>query len=196
VSVAGGTTRRASSAEVTGAALLAAAGLAVLVLRPELVSNAPHPVAALLVCYAGLLGVGLAGPQAPPVPGTEAAPSGRAAVLAVGLGAVTVARLLEGPGLALGAGMAGVALNTVAAVSEEALFRRFVYGWLALGGTALAVVGSALLFAFVHVPGYGPAALPVDVGAGLLLSWQRWACGDWRIPAATHVAANLLAVLR
>jgi len=37
---------------------------------------------------------------------------------------------------------------------------------------------------------------PVDLGAGLLLSWQRWAGGSWGVPAATHAAANLLAVLR
>ena len=36
----------------------------------------------------------------------------------------------------------------------------------------------------------------VDLGAGLLLSWQRWASGGWGAPAATHVVANLVAVLR
>jgi hypothetical protein len=45
------------------------------------------------------------------------------------------------------------------------------------------------------VPLYGVAALPVDLGAGLLLSWQRWAAGTWTVPAATHAAANLLAVV-
>ncbi len=59
----------------------------------------------------------------------------------------------------------------------------------------MAVVGSALLFAAVHVPLYGVAAFPVDLGAGLLFSWQRWASGDWTVPAATHAAANLLAVI-
>jgi hypothetical protein len=39
------------------------------------------------------------------------------------------------------------------------------------------------------------AAFWVDLGAGLLLSWQRWASGTWAVPAATHVAANLLVVL-
>jgi hypothetical protein len=37
---------------------------------------------------------------------------------------------------------------------------------------------------------YGVAA-SVDLGAGLLLSWQRWASGTWTVPAATHAAANL-----
>ena len=47
----------------------------------------------------------------------------------------------------------------------------------------------------MHVPLYGVAAFPVDLGAGLLLSWQRWASGTWTVPAATHTAANVLAVM-
>jgi hypothetical protein len=47
----------------------------------------------------------------------------------------------------------------------------------------------------VHIPSYGLAALPVDLGAGLLFAWQRWVSGRWTVPAATHAAANLLAVI-
>jgi hypothetical protein len=63
-------------------------------------------------------------------------------------------------------------------------------------GAPAAVVGSAALFALVHLPAYGVAAFPVDLGAGLLFSWQRWASGTWTTSAATHAWANLLAVLR
>jgi membrane protease YdiL (CAAX protease family) len=83
----------------------------------------------------------------------------------------------------------------VAAVAEELLFRRVAYGWLEGYGPAVAVVGSAVAFAAVHVSLYGPPALPVDLGAGLLFSWQRWAAGTWTVPAATHAAANVLAVM-
>jgi len=86
-------------------------------------------------------------------------------------------------------------LAILAAVAEEALFRRAAYGWLARSGALIAVVGSALLFAAIHLPLYGAVAFPVDLGAGLLLSWQRWASGTWTVPAATHAAANLLAVM-
>ena len=86
-------------------------------------------------------------------------------------------------------------LAVLAAVAEEALFRRAAYGWLERYGPAVAIIGSALLFAAVHLPLYGAAALPVDVGAGLLLSWQRWASGTWTVPAGTHAAANVLAVV-
>jgi membrane protease YdiL (CAAX protease family) len=58
----------------------------------------------------------------------------------------------------------------------------------------VAVLGSAVVFALVHLPAYGTAALPVDLGAGLLLSWQRSASGRWTVPAVTHAVANLLAV--
>jgi membrane protease YdiL (CAAX protease family) len=60
----------------------------------------------------------------------------------------------------------------------------------------MAIACSALLFGLVHVPAYGIAALPVDVGAGLLLGWQRWASGTWTVPAATHAFANAVVVLR
>jgi hypothetical protein len=46
----------------------------------------------------------------------------------------------------------------------------------------------------VHLPAYGVAAMPVDLGAAMLLSWQRYACGRWTVPAVTHAVANLLAV--
>ena len=86
-------------------------------------------------------------------------------------------------------------MSLLAAIVEEALFRRAAYGWLARYGVSIAVVGSALLFAAVHLPFSGLAALPIDFGAGLLFSWQRWASGTWTVPAATHSAANLVAVI-
>jgi membrane protease YdiL (CAAX protease family) len=50
------------------------------------------------------------------------------------------------------------------------------------------------VFALVHLPAYGLAAMPVDLGAALLLGWQRYASGRWTVPAVTHAVANLLAV--
>ena len=63
------------------------------------------------------------------------------------------------------------------------------------GGVALAVGGSAVLFAIAHVTVYGWWVLPIDLAAGLVLGWQRWASGTWAVPAVTHVFANLLVVL-
>jgi membrane protease YdiL (CAAX protease family) len=51
---------------------------------------------------------------------------------------------------------------------------------------------TAVLFAAVHLPLYGAGALPLNLAAGVLLGWQRWATGSWTAPAATHAIANLL----
>jgi membrane protease YdiL (CAAX protease family) len=127
------------------------------------------------------------------------APAGRAlSALVAGLAAVLAVALLAGPAPPLGGvgtPLAALGLSLVAAVAEEALFRGALYGALRRWGAPAAVAGSALLFALVHIPSYGPAALPVDLGAGLLFGWQRWVSGRWTVPAATHAAANLLAVI-
>jgi membrane protease YdiL (CAAX protease family) len=116
-------------------------------------------------------------------------------VLAMGLVAVVLAALAAGRPIAAPIGAAAALLSILAAVAEEALFRRAAYGSLERYGVVTAVIGSAVLFALIHVPLYGVAALPVDLGAGLLFSWQRWASGSWSVPATTHAAANLLAVI-
>jgi membrane protease YdiL (CAAX protease family) len=88
-----------------------------------------------------------------------------------------------------------VVTASVAAVAEELFFRRLVYGWLAHWGVAAAVMGSAVLFALVHVPVHGPGIVPIDLAAGLMFGWQRWASGTWTAAAATHVLANLMALV-
>jgi membrane protease YdiL (CAAX protease family) len=116
--------------------------------------------------------------------------------LAVGLVALVAAALAVGPPVPTPFASAALPLALLAAVAEEALFRRVAFARLERFGPAIAIVGSALLFALVHLPAYGTAALPLDLGAGVLFGWQRWASGAWTIPAATHAFANLVAVLR
>lgn len=95
------------------------------------------------------------------------------------------------PGTPVASALVAVAL---ASVAEEAFFRRLVYGWLAKWGAIAAVAGAAGLFAAVHVPAYGVYTLPLNVAAGALFGWQRWATGGWSAPALTHLAANLMVV--
>ena len=140
--------------------------------------------------YGAVLAASLLAPAAP-----DRARLHPVAVLGLGLAAVGLAAVAGGRPPASPLGATALPLALFAAVAEEALFRRAAYGWLERYGVALAVAGSALLFAVIHVPLYGAAAFPVDLGAGLLLSWQRWASGTWTVPAATHAAANLLAVI-
>jgi membrane protease YdiL (CAAX protease family) len=117
-------------------------------------------------------------------------------VTAVGCGAILAARRLLPPGVPMAAGATTITLNVAAAIAEEAFFRHAMYGTLARRGPVLAVAGSALAFAAFHVPAYGVAVFPVDLGAGLLLSWQRWASGRWEPAASTHAFANMIALLR
>jgi membrane protease YdiL (CAAX protease family) len=184
-----------------------AGGLAFLLVRPALgASPAALPLlaagylattAAALAAGAGAA-AGACGPAAGE--GAAAAGAGRSAplhwavVLVVGLAAVAGSALVAGPVPDRRVGAAAGALGLLAAVAEEALFRRLLYARLLRLGTVAAVLGSAVAFALVHLPAYGTAALPVDLGAGLLLSWQRFASGRWTVPAVTHAAANLLAV--
>jgi membrane protease YdiL (CAAX protease family) len=190
-----------------------AGGLAFLLARPTL-GAFPAALPLLTAGYLATAAAALAasrredaGARAAPAGGTAAAvdpagegvgrrasPLGWAAPLGIGLAAVAGAGLVAGPVPDRRVGAAAAALGVLAAVAEEALFRRLLYAHLLRLGAVVAVLGSAVLFALVHLPAYGTAALPVDLGAGLLLSWQRSASGRWTVPAVTHAVANLLAV--
>ena len=71
-------------------------------------------------------------------------------------------------------------LTVGAAVAEELFFRGFLYDLVLPAGAGAAVVVSAACFAVVHVTTWGWAVLPLDLAAGLVLSWQRAATGAGR----------------
>ena len=91
--------------------------------------------------------------------------------------------------------MLAIGASAVAAVAEEFIFRRALFGALAARGPTVAVLVSAALFALAHVPNYGWGVVPIDFAAGLVFSWQRHASGSWTAPAVTHSFANLVQVL-
>ena len=163
-----------------------------LLARPAL-GGVAFAVPLLAVGYLALL-VGrwrFAGTRAPRRPGR---PWGGRCRCWLGLVGVVGAAVVAGPVADRRVGGVAVGLALGAAVAEEALFRRVLYERLLRFGVVGAVVGSAGVFALVHLPAYGVAAMPVDLGAALLLSWQRYASGRWTVPAVTHAVANLLAV--
>jgi len=166
-------------------------GIMVLVLRPY--ANAPTETRVALFA-ASYLTIGLASIAIPLERDRPRLAPGLALVF--GLGAVAVSASLAGAPVPLPWSAVALPLSLLAAVAEEALFRRLAYARLERFGAVVAIAGSALLFGLVHVPAYGLAALPVDVGAGLLFGWQRWASGTWTVPAGTHAFANALVVLR
>jgi membrane protease YdiL (CAAX protease family) len=180
---AGSRTRRAADG------LVVLVGLTFLLTRPVLLGGGPSPVP-LAVAWVALLALSV-GAGAP----ADERRASMAWVVGVGVAAVAAARLWAAPGIPAPVSATAVAMNTLAAVAEEAFFRGFLYGRLARFGPAVAVVATAAVFAAVHVPVYGTAALWVDFGAGLLLGWQRWASGGWGAPAVTHAAANLAAMV-
>jgi membrane protease YdiL (CAAX protease family) len=191
-------TRRPASASPDASIAVAAIafGVAALLLRPFLVDR---EAVSLVALYPALLVVSIRTPLPPAAIRSAALPSlhtGTAMLL--GFAALAAGTFVAGPLLPVPSALllGALAATALAAVAEEALFRRLLYGTLARFGPPVAVVLSAAAFAAIHVPAYGTAALWVDFGAGLLLGWQRWASGGWTAPAATHVAANILAVLR
>jgi len=171
-------------------ALAVLAGCALLLIRTSFTG-----LSTTATVFAGLYLLLGAASLAVPVGGDRARWLSPLGVGAAGMTAIVLAAWLVGPGFPVPHGPEVLLLNSLAAVSEELFFRRLVYGGLVRFGPAIAIGGSALLFAALHVPIYGPAVFWVDLGAGLLLSWQRWASGGWGAPAATHVVANLVAVL-
>ena len=158
-------------------------GSAALALRPPATA-----VSLAITLAAGALG-GVT--PVPPAPREAPARLPWLAVAAIGISAFAAARALQHP-LAPRMAPLMVAATAVVGIAEELLFRRLLYGALAVYGAALAVGVSAAVFAAVHVPAYGVAAFPVDLAAGLVFGWQRWASGTWTASAATHAAANLL----
>lgn len=170
-------------------------GCALLLARPWITDFSTDPTAALVVVF---VGIGLAGALWP-VPGRHPARPGPmpAALIYTGAGvaAFALGRLIGGGEAAALATWRYLILNSLAAVAEEAFFRRLVYGVLSVRGPVVAVFGSAAAFAVIHVTVWGLWALPLDFAAGLVLSWQRYASGRWSVPAVTHVAANVLAVV-
>jgi membrane protease YdiL (CAAX protease family) len=175
------------------AVLVTAAGCAALTARPLLIALAGgRPAVVLTALFIALLAVGLLWPGRV----AAARPLAPLPVLALGVAAFGVGRLLTaGSPRAASATVFVVAINTLAAVAEEAFFRRLVYGALLGAGPVAALVGSAGLFAAVHVTVYGAWVLPLDFAAGLIFGWQRQATGSWAVPAVTHAVANLLVVL-
>ena len=169
-----------------------------------LAARVPSTWAVMVTASVGL--VGLLAPIDAPTPVRAPHPASVAnwlSAVALGLVAMLVAARLPGllglrphgaERLAFRVAPAAIAASVVAAVAEEIFFRRLVYGWLAASwGAAVAICGSAVAFAAIHVPVYGFAVLPIDTAAGLLLGWQRWMTGGWSASGLTHVAANLIA---
>jgi membrane protease YdiL (CAAX protease family) len=174
-----------------------AAGLLILLVRPSLAATSGWTVPVVIGVFTAVLLLGVA----PPVPVDQPrAEAGRPAMITIS--AFVAGAMVFGLGRLISAGhppapatATVVVLSTLAAIAEEALFRRAAFAALLPAGPFVAVTGSALLFGLAHVTVYGWWAFPLDVAAGVVLGWQRWASGSWLVPAATHALADLLVVI-
>ena len=188
---AAGVGRAAATRTETALLLVASsAGLLALAARATVLGSPDGRIFVMFVPVV-LGSVGLLAPVPAPVGGAVSAPL----ALVIGLAGVA-ATLVIGPSIPLAHTSIALGVTVVAAIGEELFFRRLLYGSLQRWGSIAAIVGSAALFAAAHVPLYGIGVFWVDLGAGLLLSWQRWASGGWGASAATHAFANILATVR
>jgi membrane protease YdiL (CAAX protease family) len=163
--------------------------LAVFVLRPLLAVGGTDPTPWLIALFGVLLAVGLLWR----VEGEERHPPlSPVALTLLGVAAFALGRAFGGGHAPAPFALRMIVLNVWAALAEEAFFRRFLFAVIRPAGPVVAVVGSATLFALAHVSVYGWWVLPLDFAAGLVLSWQRWAGGTWKVPALTHAVANVL----
>jgi membrane protease YdiL (CAAX protease family) len=181
---------RATRTETALLVVASCAGLLALAARASLLGSSDSRIFVMSIPVA-LGSIGLLWPLPAAVKGAVPA----SLVVAVGLAGVA-ATLFLGPPIPLAHTTISIGLVVVAAVGEELFFRRMLFGTLERWGVAVAIVGSAALFAAVHVPLYGAGVFWVDLGAGLVFSWQRWASGGWAAPAATHALANVVATIR
>jgi membrane protease YdiL (CAAX protease family) len=85
-----------------------------------------------------------------------------------------------------------VAVTVLVASSEEAVFRGALFGTLdRRSGPLVALAVTTVVFAAMHVPFYGPSAIPLDVAVGLVLGGLRLATRGVAAPIAAHVTADL-----
>jgi membrane protease YdiL (CAAX protease family) len=98
------------------------------------------------------------------------------------------ARGESGLGLGLPWAFAAVAVS----VGEEVAFRGALFASLeAVGGGAVAVLGTTLLWTAAHALSHPPAFLVAVAAAGLLLGVWRWVFRDLLAPTLGHVLADL-----
>jgi membrane protease YdiL (CAAX protease family) len=84
-----------------------------------------------------------------------------------------------------------LAVTGLVATAEEIALRGALFeATERIGGPVVAIVVTALLFAILHVPFYGPHVLLLDLGVGLALGGLRLATGGVTAPAVAHFVAD------
>ena len=176
-------------------AAVVATGLTILMVRPTVIGVLGWAAPEVVGLFSLVLAIGLVAPLDQASVRLRSSAATSIPVFGAGASVFVIGRILSAGHSPAHATVLLIALNTLASVAEEALFRRTAFALLLPAGPAVAIAGSALLFGLAHVTVYGWWAFPVDVAAGVVLGWQRWASGTWLVPAATHALADLLVVI-
>jgi membrane protease YdiL (CAAX protease family) len=168
--------------------------LAAVAIRGPLLSLVGEPAAGLT--FAGLL---LGASALARLPRGRPRPAALAAGVGVGLGLLLPGIALRALGMpALGAMVPTSTLVIYAAAllviapAEEVYLRGLLQPALRSHvGPGPAIAVTALAFVAIHVPVYGPVAVPLDLGVGILLGWLRERTGSTAACAVAHLVADL-----
>jgi membrane protease YdiL (CAAX protease family) len=152
------------------------------------------------IVFAGcLLGITWVERAAPSLPspaggGGKLALGGRQSLVAgLMVGAILLVPVVGGPLSArpLGQFWSWAAVAALVATLEETTIRGALYRrWAAEGGTVAAIVVGAAVFALIHLPRYGLAAMPLDAAVGLALGGLRALTGRVLPCAVAHTVAD------
>jgi membrane protease YdiL (CAAX protease family) len=118
---------------------------------------------------------------------------GRAVVAGLMVGAILLAPVVTGrlSGRPLDAFWSWAAIAALIATLEETAIRGTLYThWSREAGPAAAIVAGAVVFALIHLPRYGFAAMPLDAAVGLALGGLRALTGRVLPCAVAHVVAD------
>jgi len=118
---------------------------------------------------------------------------GRALVSGLMVGAILLAPVVSGPlsARSLGAFWSWAAVAAVIAALEETSIRGVLYRrWAGEAGTVAAIVVGAAVFALIHLPRYGLAAMPLDAAVGLALGGLRALTGRVLPCVIAHTVAD------
>ena len=198
-----GATRAASRLAPLGrpVAIVSALGAIVLVRWAAWRSGSLDPIVLGALFGASLVAVAAAAGWRPARPASSLQVVGSVGLGLVG-GLVLAATALLGPHPVWSSQLVGVfplvpwaAATILVATAEEAVLRGALFGDLDRPyGPTLALVMTSALFALMHVPVYGPQALPLDLGVGMVLGGLRLVSGSVAAPAVAHALADLAVV--
>jgi membrane protease YdiL (CAAX protease family) len=174
-------------------ALVAAVGLATAA-RSLVGGSAPAGSASAALVFSAVLvsAVAWAGPKLVRISLSGVALGTAAAAMLVGLSLVGLPAVTFGPRAATSTLLWWAPLVAAVAAAEELVLRGVLFDALrSRSGDAIAVAITAMLFAVIHVPLYGVAAVPIDICVGVFLGSLRVASGGVTAPLVAHVLADL-----